>query len=264
MWPRKTAWRFVMHKFTTQIDRGQMEVLGFVFIFGIVIAAIAIIAVTGFGGLNDVRDTEKASNAVRVFEILDDNIDDIIRGQAPYRATEVSLSASQLTFGDPVEIRVSGVRVDDPSTNFSYNETTRPIEYMVTDDTTLVYVAGAVIRDDAGDAVMLEEPLLILNDEAVNLPIVETRPSWRQSNVGGTRSVNVRTQLAGTETLVADPNPYTIDISVDSRHPAVWDRYFRSLDTGSVTWDQSTDTVTLTFETDRVYINALKLDVQFE
>lgn len=242
-------------------DRGQMEVLGFVVVFGIVITSIAILGLTGFGGLNDVRENEKEANAARVFEILEDNTDDLVRGRAPYRATEVKLADSQLTLGAATHISVRGIN-ESGGEAFNYTEEIRPIEYTVTDETTLLYVGGAVIRDDRGDAVMLREPSLLLTPEAVNIPIVQTRPTWQLASVGGTRSVTLRTQLAGTEALVADPRPHTIELSVTSEHPDVWIRYFESIEHTSV--EQSGETVTARIDTDRVYVNTVRINVLFE
>lgn len=241
-------------------DRGQMEVLGFVIVFGIVVTSIALLGVTGFGGLNDVRETEKASNAARVFEVLHDNVEDLIDGDAPYRATEVKMADSQLTLGEPTVVEVRGYHAGNMT--FNYTEEVRPIEYMVTDETTLVYVDGAVIRDDRGDAVMLEEPSLVFTSEAVNIPIVETRPTWQHASVGGTRSVNLRTQLTGTQALVTDTRAHTVELSVTSPYPEVWERYFRSLEHTSL--ERTGDTVTVRIDTDRVYVNTNRIDVLFD
>lgn len=241
--------------------RGQAEVLGFVLVFATVLTAIAIVSATGFAGLQDAQRVEEANNAVRAFEVLDDNVDDVVTGRSPHRGTEVKLADSQLTLGDPVTVTVSGERTTDPNQNFSYTHDVRPLEYDV-GDTTLVYAGGAIIRQDRGGMVMLREPTLVFTDREVVLPIVQTR-SLETTAVGGSRTVNVRTSLAETSLLAAETEPYRVEYEVTSDQADAWETYFNNTGADSVTRTGS-DTVRAEIVTERVYVTVVRIDVTFE
>jgi len=62
--------------------------MGFVFAFALVTASVGVVYTTGIGGLEDARENEQVTNAVRAFDVLHDNIEDVTREDAPSRATE--------------------------------------------------------------------------------------------------------------------------------------------------------------------------------
>lgn len=242
--------------------RAQSEVLGLVIVFAIVVSAIGLVAATGFVGLQDARQAEEANNGVRAFEILADNVEDLVLGRAPDRATEVKLSNTQLEFGEPVTIEVSGTRIADGAT-FAYPVDVVPIEYDVGDGTRLVYAGGALVREERLGAVMLREPTVLYSERVTVLPILQTRALDRAS-VGGDRTVSVRTHLAETTVLVAEPVPHRVAVTVTSPRPAVWERYFAALPCESVSVP-ATGTVTCDLgEVERLYVTVVQVDVAFD
>lgn len=243
------------------LTRGQSEVLGFVFVFAAVITAVAIVSTIGFAGLQDVQHAEEANNAARAFEILDDNVDEIVTGRSPHRGTEVKLADSQLALGEPVTVTVSGEQTTDPSQNFSYTHAIRPLEYDV-GDTTLVYVGGAIIRQDHAGTVMLRDPTLVFTDHEVVLPIVQTR-SVETTAVGGSHTVNVRTSLAEKSLLAAESEPHRVEYVVTSNQADAWEAYFRSTGADNVT-RTANDTVRAEINTDRVSVTVVRIDITFE
>lgn len=246
----------------TSRGRAQSEVLGLVLVFAIVVSAVGLVAATGFVGLDDARQAEAANNGVRAFEILADNVEDLVLGRAPDRSTAVKLSNTQLEFGEPVTIEVTGTRIADNET-FDYALDVVPIEYDLGDGTRLVYAGGALVREERLGAVMLREPPMLHAERVTVLPILQTRAPDRTS-VGGEQTVNVRTQLAKTAVLVAEPEPHRVAITVTSRTPAVWERYFAALpcDTVSV---PAVGTVTCDLgEVEQLYVTAVRVDVAFE
>lgn len=246
----------------TPSDRAQSEVMGFVLVFAVVVTAIALIAATGFAGLTNAQEVEHANNAVRAMDILAENVDDLVRGRAPHRGTELKLSGSQLALGDTSTVTVSGRHTTDSTRSFTYAVDVRPIEYVVGADTTMVYAGGAVIRQEAdGGMFMVRDPSFVLGTDEVVLPIVQTR-SLDGTAVGGDRTVNVRTTLAETELLVAETGPYDVTYSVTSDRADAWEAYFTEHPATDVT--RSGDTVTATIRTERVYVTIVRVDVAFE
>lgn len=242
------------------LPRGQSEVLGFVFVFATVMTAIAVVSATGFAGLQNAQQAEEANNAVRAFEILDDNVDDIVTGRSPTRASEVKLADSQLALGDPVTVTVSGERTTDPNQNFSHTYDVRPLEYDV-GDTTLTYAGGAIVRQEGDAMVLLREPTLVFTDREVVLPVVQTR-SLDTPAVGGSHTVTVRTSHAETTLLAAETDPYRVEYAVTSDRADAWEAYFEATGADSVT--RTGDTVRAEIVTERAYVTVVRIDVTFE
>lgn len=246
--------------------RGQSEVLGLVVIFAIVITAIALVAATGFAGLQDARHIEEANNGVRAFEILDDNIDDLVLGRAPDRATEIKLSNTQIGISDPITIEVRGHQVGNSSANFTHTYEVDPIEYDVGEGTRLIYAGGALIREEYTGEVMLREPTVVRSGRVAILPIVQTR-GIGPTSMGGSRTVNVRTHLSETSLLVAETVPHQVEMRVTSPQTAAWSQYFSN---GPCEGDEGVrvadgDTVICDLGVvDRTYVSVVRIDVEFE
>lgn len=240
-------------------DSGQSETLGFVLVFSIILASIALVAATGYGGLHQVQQAERTNNAVYAFEILADNVDDVVRG-APSRETELSLGGAGLYFGDPVTVKVRGERVTNPNENFSYQYELRPIVYDPGSGSTLVYANGAVIRVDRDGMVLLREPRLRLTDRETVIPVIQVRSS-RGRAVGGQSSVVVETRRAEAVPLATTTKPYDVTIEVVSPRAEVWERHFSEHD--AVTCTRSGDTVTCSLTTDRAYATLVRVDARF-
>lgn len=214
--------------------RGQSEVLGFVLVFAVVITAIGLVTATGFGGLTNAQHVESANNAVRAFEILHDNVGELVAGRAPHRSTEVKLASQQLELGEPVAINVSLRPNGSTGPYVTTHLDTRPLEYVASPDSTLVYEGGALVRVDRGGQVMLRDPPFVVTDSSVILPLIETKPDDSvdgngPASVGGSRTVSVRTHLTGDTAPIVSEAGEDVWINVTSPRAAAWGQYFQSL-----------------------------------
>lgn len=168
-------------------DRGVSEVIGFVLVFSLVLGTISIVYVGGFSALSDTRDGEHVNNAERAMDVLADNFQQLGRGEAPQRGTEIKLADAQLTLDERygVEVDVSGT---------SYSSRGRPITYHSGTGTRISYEHGAIIRvDDDGGAVMLREPDFLISDERTVIRHIQLRGG--ELNHGGSQTVLVRAGL---------------------------------------------------------------------
>jgi hypothetical protein len=232
-----------------------------VVIFGIAISAVALVAATGMAGLQGAEHAEATNNGLRAIEILDENVDDLVTGRASERATEIKLADAQLSLGDPVTVEVRTERLSDGNVTV-YTRDILPIEYDLGQGTSLVYVDGAIIREEYASAVMLDPPAVVLSDTLVILPIFETRAAGVTA-VGGARTASVRTHLAETDLVVAEPTPTRVTLTVRSPHATVWQRHFESLACDAVDVHDP-ETVICTVETNAVYVTAVRVDVSLE
>jgi len=199
-------------------DRGVSEVLGFILVFSLIVASVGLVSVVGFGELQGARDAERVQNAERAFDVLGDNVEDVYRGGAPSRATEIKLADATLGFGDTTVITVT---VDGTS----YTRTLRPIVYEAA-DSRIVYEAGAVIRVDRAGARLSREPSLLVTDDATALQIPRTVPDTSR-NLGGRTTVLVRTTRASSGVINrSSGRSVSVEIQTTAQRAPVWGRYF--------------------------------------
>ncbi|WP_137287126.1 DUF7289 family protein [Halorussus salinisoli] len=252
--------------------RGVSETIGFVFVFALVTASVGVVYTTGIGGLDDAREDEQLTNAVRAFDVLADNVEDVTSEGAPSRATELKLSGASLGFADPVEIVVQ-VNDTDSDANLTYARTTRPLVYDAPSGQ-VVYSVGATFRVDDGNAAMRNEPGLIVDDRQSVVPLVVTYPRTDSGGVGGSSTVLVvayrqSVGLGGQFDTGPDAaDEARVNVTVNSPRAAAWGRYFESKgltppDSDPSAADPSDGTVTYQFYTDRLLLPESLVEFQF-
>lgn len=256
-------------------DRGVSEVLGFVLVFSLIVATVGVVYVVGFGGLADVRDAERLRNAERAFDVLADNLNDITRGNAPNRATEIKLSEARLHLSSGPQLKVT-ITSGTPGTP-SYKRNFDPIVYTAEgSDTKLVYTSGAVVRVDDDSAVLKRRPPMVFREAGTTrvaiIPIIQTRSTTTQ-HVSGDGTVLVRADQASAVVLNTDntsASGYTVNVTVGStaaRAP-VWERHLdgRIEDAYGVSDPcrlSSPAVAACEFDVDRLYVTATYVDVEF-
>lgn len=207
-------------------ERAQSELVGFAFIFGVVLLAIVTLSVAGYAGLESAQDHERTTAAQAAMTSLADNVDEVAGSAAPSRSTELSLSDASLSSSQAERIEISGEQQSDPDASFTHEQSIRPLVWDDGDGTEIRYANGAVIRSDDDNAVMIREPNVLLSDEAVVLPIVRTDfESDGARAVGGSDTVLVRTVHNGTDHVRTDREPYDLTITITSDRAAAWESY---------------------------------------
>ncbi|PSP43400.1 hypothetical protein BRC68_07380 [Halobacteriales archaeon QH_6_64_20] len=228
------------------------EVLGFILVFALVTTTMSFVYVSDLASLEERRDAERIDNAERAFDVLADNVEDIYRRDAPSRATEITISVVN---GSNVTVSGSTLEADDGSGNtletndgrirYSsgtylthrsplvtavYTASPRPIEYAA-DGSRIVYENGAVIRADAGSAIMKRTPSMHFAKTDTVVRLIETRPSARDGSrsVGGTTTALVRVERDKTAVLtpLVDQSPFLVNLTVRTTpaRAATWERY---------------------------------------
>ncbi|UWG47715.1 putative pilin/flagellin [Halanaeroarchaeum sp. HSR-CO] len=232
-------------------SRGVSDVLGYALIFALIISMVGLVYTMGVGGLNDVRESEKLSNAERAFDVLDANIADLTRGTAQSRGTEIKLQDAALDFGDPVAINVT---VADEG---SYEATLTPIYFAGDDEgSKIVSANGAVFREGADGAVMRSEPTFVFGEKTV-VPMVVTRT--RDSGRTGSGRVLVRTVVADRSVVHLPAEGANVTITVASPRADAWADHLSAESDG--TCEVTGNEVTCTVVADDVYVQVVRVDV---
>jgi hypothetical protein len=248
-------------------DRAVSDTLGFVFVFALVLSAVGLTFGLGFAELQDARDFERLNNAERAFDVMGDNFDDMVRRGAPSRATEVKVADAQLRMADPTAVNVS---IDNGTAVESVQLDVRPIVYD-TAEGRIVYVNGAIFREDRGGAVIVRHSEFTLSRDSVLLPVVATRSGGGPVAVGGTTTVLVRATSPGGQResfgFATARTDETVDVTVNvtTPRPAVWQRELARHDDVTCVDPVVGDTVSCTVtDAERVYVQETLVDITFE
>lgn len=206
-------------------ERAVSELIGFILVFALLISTIVIVYTGGFGALQQTRDAERVNNAERAFDVLATNFEQIARGDAPLRATEIQLSEAKL---ETTEHRTLSTN----ATSFDAAQTSGPVPIKFTGgtDTEIVYEAGAVLRTDGDSGVMLRKPDFVFDSKRTVIRYIETRGS--DQSVGGSTTVLVRAErrqssVMGSANNVTDET-VTFNLSTTPTRAVVWERYLES------------------------------------
>ena len=203
-------------------DRAVNEVVGFVLVFSLVLTTVSLVYAAGFTGLDNTRDVERVNNAERAFDVLANNFQQMGRGEAPNRATEIKLADAQLT-----TTAERNVTVNASGMNATGADSTA-IRYDTAGDTSIVYEHGAVIRNDGDSAIMRREPDFIFENGSVVVRFIELEGSGQ--GVGGSVStVLVRAERDTSEVLVnngSSPSNISIRMRTHEDRAQVWEDYY--------------------------------------
>ncbi len=201
-------------------DRAVNEVIGFVLVFSLVLTTVSLVYGAGFAGLESARDVERVNNAERAFDVLANNFQQMGRGEAPNRATEIKLADAQLTTtaGREMTINATGMNATGAESV--------AIRYDAPGDTSIVYEHGAVIRTDGDGAVMRREPDFIFEDGNVVVRFIEPRGS-NQGVGGSTSTVLVRAERLKSDVLANRDTTSNVTVRLETRpdRAGVWEEY---------------------------------------
>ena len=255
----------------TSSRRAVSQVVSFVLVFSLVATTVGIVSVVGFDGLTDRRNAERVENAERAFDVLADNVEDVYAESAPSRATEVKLDEASLRTAASTSLTV-----DFPDDTLGpFDTSLRPIVFEPQGrNSTIVYEAGAVIRVDDGNAVMLREPPFRFDEDRSVHSLVVT---GGEDAVSGSTTVLVRTEEtlttvlhpAGTDTAATPDSRFVFQLETTAARAPAGERYLEdeiswvsdacTRDGGRVTCELSAAE-----SADELFLSETIIDVTFE
>lgn len=211
-------------------NRAVSEIIGFVLVFSLILGTITIVYVGGLSGLDDARNAERVNNAERAFDVMANNFQQMGRGDAPNRATEIKLADAQLTTTPNRAVNVNRTGLDS-----AVGGSPVTIGYDAPGDTRLVYEHGAVIREDGESAIMRKEPDWLFVDGTIVFRLIDLRGA-NQGVGGSSATVLVRAETRSRQVLVNRGSTDDVNITVQT-HPdrvSVWKDYLStSLETAT-------------------------------
>lgn len=236
-------------------DRSVSEVVGYILVFGLVVTSIGIVTVAGTGTLEDAREDERVSNAERAFDVVADNMASIYERNSPSRATEIDLPDSQIVMGNEIRMTVEG----DGQTLAKRD--IQPIVFRLTEDRKLIYEAGAVFRVEDGGGVVLRDPPMLLNENRVHVPVVETHTPGAAS--AGSTTILLRGKSTERSVLASDTTGEydELSIEIETTRYDLWERTL-SEQGMDCTVDESAVSVRCTIDDpETVYVTLQRIEV---
>lgn len=244
-------------------DRAVSEILGYSFVFTLVLVSVAFISASGIPSFQNAEQYERQTNAQKAFNVMHNNLEDIYYNGAPSRGTEMDLGETQLGVGDNATINVT---VDGVSDSFIIQ--TRPLVQTFDDDSELVYEGGAVFYSTRDGGVVREEPPMTLREDRVH--IIAPNISHRTDRQVGSGTVLVRARLRNQELRYAnttDDTPTDLTINITSERRDLWQEYLTSkgtFDDGDCT-TKGDDVVECSVDNlDQVYLVESEVELFFD
>lgn len=249
-------------------DRGVSEAIGFVLVFALITMTLGIVYASGFAGLQSAQQQEQLVNVERAFDVFSDNLRDIHQERAPSRATEIKLSGGTLSIVETTEFsfNTSATTVNGVCNNSNpLSLSTRPIAYEY-EQSSVVYEAGAIIRTDANNSVMVSEPAWITGPDQSILPYVSTVPEESAQSVGGDSTVLVvaKQRSSSVRCQIDTGSSVTGNVTVDTTEARskAWEDYFEQQ--GYTVTRQSRSTITAEFPTKRFFVSRTSISLDIE
>jgi len=215
-------------------DRGVSETISFVLVFALVVGSVGTVYAVGVSELEQTRDAERIENAERAFDVLADNLRDVLEG-APSRGTEVKLADSTVRSTDDATMNVTVT--PDGGTPQSWEFSLRPLVYEAANGGEIRLSSGAVLRDDErGEASVVRGPPLLTDgvddgtgeaDSGIRLTLVKQEHVGTVA-VGGSKTVRIRTAATRPRLFYDDTGGHDVSVNVTTPYTAAWSRQYEA------------------------------------
>lgn len=180
-------------------DRAISDVVGFAFMFAIIIFSVAVVSTAGVSQLSELRDSEQVNSAERGMQTLANTLSDLDRHADTFRTVSLAPGGGTIWLNDSeITVSVGG----SFSETWQINSLEQRFERNP-DDVSVAYEGGAVFRTDGATA--------------------RSRPTWRCAPAEDVAIVTLVNVSAGANIDVgdahgggaSDPNPIDPDLSSD-------------------------------------------------
>ncbi|WP_311171236.1 DUF7289 family protein [Halobellus ordinarius] len=209
-------------------DRAVSETISFVLVFSLIVASVGAVYAIGVSELEATRDAERIENAQRAFDVLADNVDDVLEG-APSRGTEVKLAEATLRSADDASMNVT-VDPAGGGTPRNWEFSLSPLVYNIEAGGEIRLSNGAVLRDSAGGgAAMIRGPPVVVDDDHIQLTLIRQEHSGPVA-VGGSQTVRIRTAASRSRLFYDDAGGHDlVRVNVTTPYPDAWGRHYESV-----------------------------------
>lgn len=253
--------------------RGLSDLIGFVLTFGVILASVALASMYGLDALGQFQQNEQVNNAERAFTVLSENLNDIERGEAPKRTSEIDLNEGSLGVVDDTEftITVEGsappAGTAPPPSGSDWTETvqTDAIRYS-RDDATVIYENGATFRstDPSGGSIVESKPELVCTENRAILSFVVLETDTNRELGSGTVRItgihNTSEVLYPTGRNASASDGTAVRVGVVSPRQQGWRTYFIG---DQENWEEPSPNTYECPDVDGIVIRKTVVDIEF-
>jgi hypothetical protein len=211
------------------VDRKEAaaaEVIGFIYIFGIVMLSISLIYVMGYPVLQSSMDDSIFESAEQTFIILQSNMKMVAFDQVPVANLNIQLQSGALSVSNNSNITV---------VYKNYTSTSEPIkaegeiEYQK-NDRFLTYENGGVWKQYPSGNVMVSDPRIYngTTNDGKNITSIGLVSISGISSMGGKGIATLNMQYNSSEPPLITPSQVNVTISINSTYARQWGNYLNS------------------------------------
>lgn len=238
------------------------ELVGFALSFSIIVGAVGVVYVAGFGTLEDVRDQSDVQSADRGMQGVAVTFEEIQSEGVPGRSLELDADGGALrTLDGRVFVNVS-------TESSTVNETVDlgGLAFVPTGGPTrFVYQGGALFRTQREATLVRHRPRLTCEADTALVSLVEVRPERGPLDLTAAGTVEIVGRRVGSSLRfpdvgrgqsAADGRNVTINVSASGQTEG-WEEYFETADG----WRQVDDTYVCQ-DVDRVQVRVTEIEIR--
>jgi hypothetical protein len=203
-------------------DRAVSDVVGFVFVFAMIVGSTAIVFTVGVDTLGDYRSGVQMDNAEGTMVSLGDALASVDSAESPGRTVQMRLYDGGLAVTNRNDTRIHvTVTVDGPDGPATETLSPGTLAYRK-DGRAVAYQGGGVFRGTAGSAVAVAPPAVRCRGSVAIVSVVSVQATGPTGVTGSVAEVSVtrdRTRLLTSTDRAAETR-----LSVDSRYGDAWAR----------------------------------------
>lgn len=217
-------------------DSGVSEVVGMIFILGIVITAISIVYAGGYPALFRARDQNYQANVDEAFRVLAFNINRVVSGEAPSQSIEIRMFDSSVSF-----LRKSTLNISfwEPNATSGQNEPTFTLLSLMTVESErqgakVAYEGGGIwnLYPGGGSAMLLEPPFVVdVNRSSVVIPVAAPLSSNGSVSGRGIARVEVERYCPSTGACIPSlrvATVYNLTLRIQSEYCPGWRNFLNT------------------------------------
>jgi len=256
-------------------DGAVSETVGYIILFGIMTAGIALVTLYGYPLLLQEQANANIRNMERNMIVLQSDVNALVYKSVPYKETTMQVSGGVLSVEKPVDITdpqnvEKSFRIEIPGALPETDFSPGGLKFLSENgDISILLQSGAIVKYQSGGSVMISEPRWFIDSVAgkntLVIPLIEVNSSKNLAKSGiGTVQMSVEplNMFDGGTTNFKDFSsspPYTVRVRPPLEYQKAWENFFRDSlgmtnnPPGSTSWERT--------GVDRVVIKAWRINV---
>ena len=256
-------------------DGAVSETVGYIILFGIMTAGIALVTLYGYPLLLQEQANANIRNMERNMIVLQSDVNALVYKSVPYKETTMQVSGGVLSVEKPVDITdpqnvEKSFRIEIPGALPETDFSPGGLKFLSENgDISILLQSGAIVKYQSGGSVMISEPRWFIDSVAgkntLVIPLIEVNSSKNLAKSGiGTVQMSVEplNMFDGGTTNFKDFSsspPYTVTVRPPLEYQKAWENFFRDSlgmtnnPPGSTSWERT--------GVDRVVIKAWRINV---